>query len=228
MARPDAYQTPPGVAVHPWINRPDTKFNANGVFHTQLALDASLPDVQTLMAKVTEGSQAIFQRIITEDKVLTPAEKKKWKLYVPFVMEEDAEGNETGRVLFTFKRNHKVTIRGEEKELHVAIYDSMGNDIPGDEEPAVFGGTVLSAAFTFRDVKVPGTKQAGAKLDFFAVQIIKLGQGGGGKVFGRATDPDETEGSGGYVFSSKPKAPPQDNAHVADGAEQFHNDTSEY
>lgn len=213
MARPDSYQTPAGIAVHPWINKADTKFNDNGVFHTKLILDGALPEVQTLMAKITEKATERFAEL-TKD--LTPAERKKWKLHTSFEPETDDEGEETGRIIFTFKRNWKVRIDGEEKELHVSVYDSMGDDLPGDDIPAIYNGSIIGVAFTMRDVKVPGTKVAGVKLDFFGVQIVKLSQGNRGSVFGRVNqDPDETEPTG-YVYKARDKSEPKASAPVGE------------
>lgn len=201
MARPDSYQFPAGIAIHPWINKADTKFNVNGVFHTKYICDAALPEVQTIMAKVKEKAEERFA-FITKD--LTPAERKKWKVYVPYEDElDDQTGEPTGRVVFNLKRNWKVKIDGEEKELRVSVYDSKGEAIPEGSEPAIFGGTELSAYCTMRDVKVPGTKQAGVKLDMFAVQVIKLSKGSGRKLFGAVEhDPDEIENDEGYVFKA--------------------------
>lgn len=218
MPRIDSYEAPAGVAIHPWISEADTKFNESGVFHTQVAYDASLPAIQTLMAKVTEAAEAKYAEL-TKD--LSPAERKKWHVYVPYDMEDDSEtGEPTGRVLFTFKRNHMVHVKGEEVELKVSLYDATGAAIPDEERPRIGTGSQIAVAFTMRDVKVPGTKSAGVKLDMFAVQIVSLSGGGGGYKFGRVTDPDETS-TGGYVHK-KPQPKAADEAEPeADAASEY-------
>jgi len=44
--------TPIGVAVYPRLNRPDTKFDAEGVYKVTIRLDPSLPEVAAFVAKV--------------------------------------------------------------------------------------------------------------------------------------------------------------------------------
>lgn len=205
MARPDSYETPVGISIHPWINKPDTKFNTNGVFHTKVVFDKSLPEVATLIAKIEEKAQERYD-FLTKD--LTPAERKKWKRYAPVEDElDDQTGEPTGRVILTFKRNHKIKIAatGEEKELEVYVYDSLGNDIPGDDKPAIFGGTTMKVLFTFRDVKVPGTKNAGVKLDFFAVQIDQLSKGRGRSIGAINGDDPDSASTSGYVYRAGDK-----------------------
>jgi len=222
MARPNAYESPAGLADHPWINKPDTKYNANGVFKTGLYLDGSEVETQNLLALIDEQAEAQFKE---QTKGLSAAELKKWKVYKPYEEELDDEtGEPTGRVMVTFKRNYKITVNGEDKYLRVSIYDADGNVPPEDDEPAIFGGSTLQVAFTFRPVKVPGTKQAGVKLDMFAVRVIKLKRGGGGFQWSGSV-PDADEGGGErYVYKPKAErqaAPKKDSADEGEGESEY-------
>lgn len=199
MAKVNMYETAAGVSEHPWINKPDTKYVADGVFKNTVALDHSLATTMNLLALIDEKAAEVKARLIDNNDGLGAGEKKKWQLYVPYVIEEDAEGNPTGRVLVSFKRNRVIRLQGgETKELSVAVYDSAGKVIPGEELPAIYGGTVLRTLFSFRDVKVPGTKQVGVKLDMAAVKIVKLAQSGKRDPFSK--DGDDGSDGDGYVF----------------------------
>lgn len=202
--RPTMFESPVGLGQYMWINTPDTKYNPDGVFKDQLILSASLPATQNLIALIDEQCEEAFKR---QTDGLSAGELKKWKLYKPYVEEEDKEtGEPTGNVIFTFKRNHIITLQGGEKrELSIAIYDAQGNSIPGDDQPRIFSGTKHKVLFSFRDVKVPGTKQAGAKMDFAAIKVFELGQGSGGSAFSK----DEGDPEGGFTYkpgSGGPKA----------------------
>lgn len=182
------YKTPPGEALHAWIDKPDTKFNADGLFKTKLILDINetlkdrdgkdvLRDGQPVYpardwkAKVDEAAQAAFDEELAD---LSVGARKKWSLYLPYTEEEDEEGNPTGRIIFEFKRNAKIKIRrtGEEKNLSVACYNVQGKAIP---VTAVYSGTIISVGgVEFRPIKITASQKAGVRMDFSKVQILKL------------------------------------------------------
>lgn len=199
MPKNPMYETPPGIAEHPWINKPDTKYNPDGVYKDTMVFDKSLPEVANLLALIEDNSKAVFDRVITKDKGLSAAERKKWSVYTPFEDETDHDtGEPTGRVRVFFKRNHIITLHGGEKrELHISVYDTTGKQAEADEVPAIFGGTIHKTLFGFRDVKVASTHVCGVKLDFAAIKVIQLGQGRRADPFSK--DNEESIGQGGYV-----------------------------
>lgn len=180
MANPTGFETPAGLSKHTWVDRPDTKFDTDGLFKTKLVGDLSNPKIVALRAKIDAAAQAAFDE---ELKDLTPGQRKKWQVYLPYTLEEDEEGNETGRIVFEFKRNAKVTIRktGEVKELSVAVYDSAGNAVK--PAPAIYGGSTIKVMGSFRPIKISATQKAGVRMDFFAVKVLKMSQGAGGNPF---------------------------------------------
>lgn len=201
MAKVNMIETAAGVSEHPWINKADTKYQADGVFKNTVVFDHSLPTTMNLLAMIDEAAAEVKARLIDDNEGLSAGEKKKWKLYVPYVIEEDDEGNPTGRVKIMFKRNRVIRLQGgETKELSVAVYDSKGKVIPAEELPAIYGGTVLKTLFSFRDVKVPGTKQVGVKLDFAAVKIVKIAKSGSSGRDPFSKDGDDGSDDDGYVF----------------------------
>lgn len=218
MAKVNMIETAAGVSEHPWINNPDTKFQPSGVFKNTVWFDGALPTTLNLIALIDDAAKEAFDRQL---EGLSAAERKKWSLYAPYEREMDDETGDTptGRVKFGFKRNHTIKLQGgEEKLLTVAVYDSKGKVIDPEDLPPIYSGTVLKTLFSFRDVKVPGTKQAGVKLDMAAVKIISLGKGG------RSADPfskdDGPDADDGYEFSPKDKRPAGGSAQQGDDNEQ--------
>lgn len=140
---------------------------------------------QKFKEEVDAQSQAFFDEITAE---MTPGERKKWSVYYPYEVLEDAEGNPTGDIVFHFKQNATIKLRdGTTKQVKIGIQDSAGKDM----HKPLFSGTELRTMFAYRAIKMVSTKQAGARLDFSMVQVLKLGNGSGGKGFGAV--------EGGYV-----------------------------
>lgn len=206
MAKIDSYFTTPGIAVHPWLNEPDFKWNDKGLLHTKLILDGNIPAVQALKVKVEEQAAQAFADAV---KDLTPAERKKWKLYTGIEEElDDESGEPTGNLIFNFKRNHTIKVDGEEIKHYVKIADSDGETIPREDAPRIFNGSTLTVGFSPRAIKVASTKTAGVRLDPFAVQIVKLAAGRGGRIFGKVASEPDDDGDN-YVFKRKPAEAPK-------------------
>lgn len=203
MPKLNMYETAPLLWEHPWINNPDTKYNADGVFKLTGLGDSTAVLIANLMALIDEKAEEAYERL-TEG--LSAGEKKKWKLYKPYSLEDDPDtGEPTGRVKFLFKRNHVIKLQGgEQKELSISVYDSSGKVIDPEQLPAIYGGSSGKVLFSFRDVKVPGTKQAGVKLDFAAVKIKSLAKTGRADPFSKDGEDEE---EGGYVFEPGERRP---------------------
>lgn len=165
--------TPIGEFLHPWLNKPDTKYNEDGLFHTDFIVGGQ--EAQDLKAIIDAAALAGFNEL-TDD--LKPADKKKWEVYYPYEVDEDEEGNETGYIKFSFKQNAKITNRktGETKDVKIAIHDSKDNETT----IAVYSGSEGRIMFKMRPIKMTSAKAAGVRLDFSKVQVTKLKQGAGG------------------------------------------------
>lgn len=173
------YKTSPiGTARHCWINRPDTKFNADGLYHTKLVLEGD--DAAAFKAEI----DADVERAYTEeaDKAVSegmkPAELKKWSKYYPYEVETDDEnGNPTGRVIFVFKQNAQIRLKdGTVKPFEVGIRDRKNKAINDN----VFGGAEIRVLYAPRAIKMATAKQFGVRLDFSMVQLIKSAPKSGG------------------------------------------------
>lgn len=177
--------SPVGEFLFPWINKPDVKFNADGLFHVDLRLTGK--DAADLREDLDRKAQEAFDEITAE---MTPAERKKFKLYVPYEVEEDEEGNPTGATIFNFKQNAKIKLKdGSTKEIQIGIYDANGDDAKVN----IYGGSTGRIMYSTRPIKMAGTKEAGVRLDFSGVQIASLSTGAGGSRFGKI--------EGGFVAS---------------------------
>lgn len=175
--------SPVGEFRHPWFNRPDTKFNADGLYHSDHIVSGKA--AEDLASKIEQSAQAALAEHVQEMK---PGEAKKWSLYVPFERLEDDEGSPTGEIAFTYKQNAKIPSKKEPsgyKEVKIELRDSKDNVI----DVSVWDGSEGRIMFTMRPIVMVSTKQAGVRLDFAKVQITKLKQGGGGgRGFGEVED----------------------------------------
>jgi hypothetical protein len=203
------YNSPFGIAVHPWINKADTKFNADGVFKLGLALGGE--EAVSLKQRIDEEAEAAIERYWeTKDgsKVL-PKDRKHWKAYVPYTVEEDDAGNPTGFIEFKFKQNQKLKLKdGSTKVLTISIVDSSGDK---KVRKPVYGGTELRVRYTMRDVVIKTDKKIGVQLAFNQVQVRKLAeqtQGGGGfdAVDGYVEDDEAFEGNENGAAGDAPSA----------------------
>lgn len=181
--------SPIGELRHPWLNRPDTKFNADGLYHTDHIVSGKT--AEDLSAKIEQAAQAALAEHVQEMK---PGEAKKWSLYIPFERLEDDEGSPTGKIAFTYKQNAKIKSKKEPsgfKEVKIELRDSKDNVI----DVNVWDGSEGRIMFTMRPIVMVSSKQAGVRLDFAKVQITKLVQGsGGGRGFGEVEDGYVSEG----------------------------------
>jgi hypothetical protein len=92
-------QSQKGIANHAWINKADTKFNTDGLYHTDIIYDG----------KVAEDFRKEIDLLVEEalkehTKEMKPGEAKKWSAHYPYSVEENEDtGAETGRIVFKFK-----------------------------------------------------------------------------------------------------------------------------
>lgn len=164
--------SPIGEFLYPWVNKPDTKFNEEGVYSVDLALSGRA--AEELKAMIDGAAEEAFE---AETDKMTPAQKKAYSKYVPYEDEEDDEGTATGRTIFHFKQNAKIKTKdGDIKEIKIEVRDSKDKPV----NVAVYGGSEGRIMFTTRNIKMTSTKQAGVRLDFSKVQITKLQKASGG------------------------------------------------
>jgi hypothetical protein len=170
-------QSPIGIARHAWCNKPDTKFQAKGLYHTGLVLDLADPKAQTFKAEIDAEVERAWAEEVELAK-LKPADAKKWGKYYPYEVENDADtGEATGKIIFKFKQNAVIPLKdGGEKNFVLGIRDIHNKET----DAKVFGGATIRVLYKPRNVKLATAKQFGVRLDFCMVQLIKAAPMTGG------------------------------------------------
>ena len=147
------YTTGIGVLNYPYLVKPDTKFNADGLYHCKLAL--SKEDGEPLVKEI-ENSLATLKA-------------KKVSSFKPYKKVEN--GYE-----FSFKLKAKVATKsGAMYEQKPKLFDSKGQ-IMADKEMSVWGGSRGKVAFQIYTYQ-NNMLGSGVTLKLRAVQIVELVQG---------------------------------------------------
>lgn len=197
---PNHYKiSPQGLAKHAWVNKPDTKFNAEGLYHTGLILEGEI--AQSFKDEIkAESDRAHAEEMANLNKdgsaKFTKAEQKKFTVYYPFEDEMDDDGETpTGRVIFNFKQNAKIRQPdGGMKAFKLGIRDADDKATTA----SVFGGSTIRVKYKCRNILMTSLKQAGVRLDFSMVQLIAQAahSSGFGKVDGGYVDDGGSESTG--------------------------------
>lgn len=166
MAKLKTTVTPKGVLSWPYIGKPDTRYNPEGVYKTSLIVPAETAEPLMTMCKdafIAEYGAA-----------------KMAKANMPFSSELDDQGQETGNVVFKFKSKRSPK-----------LYDAKGKVI--NKVLQVSSGTVAKIA-TAINPYMTGIN-VGVSLYLNDVQIIELVEYGAGAKF-EAEEGYEAEDSG--------------------------------
>jgi hypothetical protein len=181
--------SPFGEAIHPWLNKPDTKFDDRGTggeFKVALAIEGSAGG-EAMFNDVSAASQRAFDDWMADEKgglKLPKLKREEFKVYCPAHVERDENtGEPTGRYVFDFRQNAKIKLRdGTFKDITIGLYDSTGK---GAVTRGIWSGSIIRVRYAMRAIPMPGLKQVGVRLDFASVQVRKFGgqqnqqQGGG-------------------------------------------------
>lgn len=157
--------TPLGVAKFPWLNTPDTRFDDAGVYKVDLVLPEDDPKVQALIGKI--------KKVYEEFRATLPAPKnKKEPESYGYSPDYDAEGNETGYLVFKLKA--KASYQNDKQEVvelpAPAKFDAKLQKIP-DDTPIWSGSTMIA---NFSPSPYFQGKNCGVTLRLNAVQILEL------------------------------------------------------
>jgi len=170
------FTAPRGVFVYPWINKPDTKFNADGEYRLKLRL--SEDDAGDIIKQLDAAHAAAVVQAKAELKAAGKPTKNIKIADKPYSAELDKETEEpTGNILISFKQKAKGKNKktGEEFTRTVPIWDASGKN---KVTKNVFGGSEGKVAYQI----VPYyTAQVGAgiSLRLCQVQVLKLVAGNG-------------------------------------------------
>lgn len=190
------YVSMKGIARYPWLNKPDVKFNTDGLFHIDLVV---APEDFAQPARTNTGKtldityQELFDNGL-EQSYLVACEiyaKDKRKITKTEVGREitDEEGEPTGQLFIPFKQNAIIKPKGKDPVIikRIPQFDARGVSIPSSV--FVGGGSLVKVAFTIRNENPDGSfdnpsswvateKKVGLRLDLQAVQVLKLVEGG--------------------------------------------------
>lgn len=176
--------TPQGIAKFPYLNSPDTKFNADGEYRVGILLDPSDEDVQEFLEKLDKMAEEAVEK--AKDDLIENKKKRSAEKVVPnepYREDVDSEGEPTGKIEVRFKMKAKVTKKnGDVITLEPRLFDAKGKPFPKDK--MIYGGALLKINFTPNPYYVAGTKAAGISLQMNAVQVLELSSGADAGFFG--------------------------------------------
>ena len=158
--------SPRGIAVYPWLNRPDTKFSADGDYKVTLKVGAAdaLPLIQQL-DEIISNYQS--QQAKSDPKL------GRYNVSPPYEEEMDDQGNLTGNFLFKFKQKAKIhTKDGRTIDMKVALVDASRTPTNVN----VGGGSEIKIAATVAPYAMSTTKTIGLSLRPSAIQILSLAE----------------------------------------------------
>ena len=182
------YNTPLGTARYPHLNKPDTRFDEEGVYKCDVIVPA---DEAAELIEYLEGIRdAKFDEL--------DAKKKKTYSKAPVCEDElDDAGDETGNVIFKTKLNAvgKNAASGETWKNSPKLFDSAGNPLGDDVQ--IWSGSKLIVAGKVMAYAMGSTKTVGVSLKCDGVQVIELVSGGNATAesfgFGKVAGGFETE-----------------------------------
>lgn len=198
--------SPFGTAKHIHVNKPDSKFNPD---KPEFKVDLILEGEAALLLKADVDAQAeeAFENFKQTDKYenMKPKDKRELSVYYPYEEEEDDDGNKTGRIIFNFKQNAQIKLKdGSTKEISIGIYDASGTK---EIKKLVRAGSEVRVRYSYRAIPMPQLKQVGVRLDFMAIQVKVLAQGGGSAGFGAVDGYRDDGQSGGFDNANEDNSP---------------------
>lgn len=186
-----------GKAVWPWVNRPDTKYDPDGVYRIKIAVDPSDEKQWAKAQKMVEQIDAALAGIVAKTREETG--KKKIPVFdMPYQMEKEKDENgeatdtETGRLLFSFK------LKAKGKTQEGVIYDKTvklfrADGVPLAKEKIVGGGSVVQASY---EMGAFYSSKAGVSLRLEAIRVLELIEYTGRDAKGYGFDTDDEYGNG--------------------------------
>jgi hypothetical protein len=174
--------TPKGVAVFPWLTKPDTKFHSDGQYKTGLRLtETDAAPFKALIvaevAKVKAETEKVLKAKVAsaesgKDKLKYRNSLAEIRVHYPFVETVDDEGEPTGELEFKFSTSATIkNADGTVRPKSIDIFDAKKQRI---RPASIFAGSVLRIAYALSPYYIPGTNTVGAALYINAVQVIEL------------------------------------------------------
>lgn len=206
--------SPAGIAVFPALNKPDTKFNADGVYKVKLRVtdEEAQPLIDKVAALAEQHLKDTKADLTAQLAEATDGKKKKAlkdalagiKMADSSITDDvDDEGDPNGFKLLGFKSPSSYKSKkdlddeGNPKPVPIRITICAANGKPIASPPAIWGGSKLVIAYELRPFYTASVG-VGVSLRLTGAQILELktgGQGGGNPGFasqeGYGDDEDE-------------------------------------
>lgn len=169
--------TPTGIAVWPKLDKPDTKFKAEGRYSVKLKLpDSEADQIIALIDGVTQEAfdAAFAEHGAKKDKKGKPIEIEKAE--ASYALEFDDQKEPTGFKVITFGMNaqYKDKKTGAVKHIKPIVVDAKGNACSG----MMWGGSRVKVAYQLIPYYNPAEAKAGCSIRLAGVQVIELVKGG--------------------------------------------------
>lgn len=183
--------SPRGLAVFPWLNKPDTKFKTEGQYKVGLKLKTDDKLTQKFMGEI----DAAMAQAVAQARTDNPTKAKKIQACAdkPYHAETDDDDNETGFTIFTFKMTASGTSRktGKAFTMKPALFDAAG--APLDGEAKIGGGSLIRVSYELAEFFQTTKVGAGVSLRLNGVKVIKLVEWGGGDASAHGFAEDESD-----------------------------------
>jgi len=185
------FNTPVGVARYPHLNKPDTRFDDEGMYKCDLILDAEEAPVTELVDYLTGIRDERFKAEKKQAK--KDGKKKKFSKAPIFELDLDEAGDETGKIILKTKLNAVGHNKAKDETWtnEPRLFDSNGNPLSPEVQvwsgsKLIIAGTVNSYAMVNKVLveKPDGTTvekkitSVGVSLKCKGVQVIELVTGG--------------------------------------------------
>lgn len=175
--------TPVATAKWVCVQKPSTKFKADGVYSVEVVMTAeeAKPLYDQLQKMAEEAKQEFSKKFLADPKTKAKAAKlKNFKLNFGFSQELDTDGNETGNLIFKAKSDAVIKPKGKDAwNKKIGLFDAKGKPIVGNL--SIGKGTRLKVAFQPYPFCMEATERVGMSIRLEAVQIIELVKYEGGQ-----------------------------------------------
>jgi len=154
------HTTPEGIASYPWLNKPDTKFDPDGVYKCNILIESD-----KAKSVISAIDKAYDQNVInvkeeTGKSKIKPADK-------PYVIgSKDDPIVAPGQVMFKVKCKAKI----KDTEVRPHVVDSKGTQLVGTD---IYGGSKVRVCMDLVPYYV-STTGAGITLRLIGVQVLEL------------------------------------------------------
>lgn len=185
--------SPKGETLWCKVTEPDRAFNAKGIYSVDLVCDPNDATVQAFIARLEDLRDTAYNETA---ETLGAAKAKQITKAPVFKDHYDADGEETGKIVFKFKMSN-VDDRdpGSNKIIVVDASKKVIQDVP-----LVGNGSIVRCAAFANPYYIASTKAVGISLLWTKMQIIDLNEYSGG-----GDDFDDEEG-----YTTQAKAPEVD------------------